>query len=134
MIVESQENQVLLLVVEVPVKDDASTSQVVVEHKLYSRLNKTELLKRAHFFSQLGDLEFRNVDFYQERKKLRTLDAKPLWPLQKQSWTLQDEKNFSVWYTANIKEDYCGGGCRFDRTCEGACEKVLYNRALSLGA
>lgn len=116
-IVESQENQDLLLVVEVPVRamDDASTSQVVVERKLFSRLNRSELTERARYFSELKDLEHRDISFYKNRKSLQTKSAKPLWNVSKSNWTLQDEKDFSTWYSANVKEDYfLGEGIPFD--------------------
>lgn len=116
-IVNQQERKDLLLVVEIPEDsiNDNSTAQVVVEREVYSQLKRHELERRAHYFLTLRDLEHRGADFYHARKSLRTKSAKPLWVLAKPGWTLQNEKEFSDWYSANVKEDFFQGeGISFD--------------------
>ncbi len=100
---EATRNGALLLVVEAPQDDTRASSQRVVSRRFFGDANSPRLTQLAGHYKKLEDRATAPVE-------LEPRDGtKPLWEPVRDTWTLADERAFSEWFTAEVRNDYLRG-------------------------
>jgi hypothetical protein len=94
----------LLLVVDndpLRVDDQSTLSQTLVLRKLFSASQSTEFDEAIKYFSRLDSHKLDNF--------MPPLAGRPLWVAVKDSWSLEDEADYSKWFSEEVDPNFVVG-------------------------
>ncbi len=111
-VLEPQENQsVLFLVVdEFLNKGQESLPQVIAHREIIPHANSAELHEKIKFYSHFVDgQQFMDASLSARTISERPIPGKPLWVPVKNSWSAQDEADYSAWVSSTVTVDFVYG-------------------------